>query len=317
MKPEKPESKDTIDDRISHGEMIVNDVRLHYVSAGPSNGDLVVCLHGFPEFWYAWRHQIPALADAGYRVIAPDMRGYNRSEKPHGLEAYRLEELTEDVSELITELGYEQGYLVAHDWGGLVAWATAYSKPEVVRALTVLNAPHPVKYVRELSLEQCLRSWYVLWFQVPWIPNRFLTMKNSAALESVFSDSAADPAAFTDRDIERYRRAFSRPGVAKSALAYYRALFRGWFPQRAVGRLPLVGDRLAPPVPRVTTPTQVLWGEQDTALAVEQTVGLERYVDDLTVRRFPDASHWLHIERPDAVTESILEFFSDQHDGRY
>ncbi|WP_254808821.1 alpha/beta fold hydrolase [Natronosalvus amylolyticus] len=310
MKYQDREPNEMIDDLVRHDQTIVNDVRLHYVSAGPPDGDLVICLHGFPEFWYAWRHQIPTLADAGYRVIAPDMRGYNRSEKPHGLESYRLETLVADVTELITDLGSERAHLVAHDWGGLVAWATAYSHPNVVQTLTVLNAPHPVKYVRELSLEQCLRSWYVLWFQVPWIPNRFLTVKNSAALESVFTDSAADPAAFTDRDIERYRRAFSRPGVAKSALAYYRALFRGWFPQQAVGRLPLVGERLAPRVPRVPTPTQVLWGEQDTALAVEQTVGLERYVGDLTVRRFPDASHWLHVERSDVVTDAILEFLS-------
>ncbi|MFC7007869.1 alpha/beta fold hydrolase [Halalkalicoccus salilacus] len=155
----------------SHHETIINGVRLHYVEAG--EGPLVLLLHGFPEHWYAWREQIPALVDAGYRVVAPDMRGYNVSEKPHGVEAYRIGTLVEDVRALIEDRSEEHATVVGHDWGGMIAWEIAARHPNVVDRLVAMNAPHPAVYRREIRSgrsDQRRRSWYVLFFQLPWLP---------------------------------------------------------------------------------------------------------------------------------------------------
>ena len=301
-----------IDALVTHKNSIVNGVRLHYVEAGPADGELVVCLHGFPEFWYSWHHQIPALVDAGYRVVAPDMRGYNRSEKPHGTGAYRLEELTADIESLIHELGAECAHLVAHDWGGVVAWTTAYSYPDVVETLTVLNAPHPIKYARELSLEQVARSWYALYFQLPWLPERLFAARDFAAFDRLFREGPVVPDAFTDEDIERYKTAFRQPGALTSALTYYRAAFRNPPTRQFAGNIPLIGGRLAGPIPRVRAPTLVLWGEHDDALSVSQIDGLEEYVEKARVVRFPNASHWVQFDQPKRVNEQLLAFLESQ-----
>jgi len=292
-----------------HGQCIVNDVRLHYVEAGPSDGDLVICLHGFPEFWYSWHRQLPALAGAGYRVIAPDMRGYNRSEKPHGVGAYSLEELTADVRGLVTQFGAEQAHIVGHDWGGVVAWATAYRHPDVVRSLTVLNAPHPLKYARELSLEQLGRSWYALFFQLPWLPERLFRARDFALLEELFTDERVSPEAFSPTDIDRYKDAFRHPGAVKSAISYYRALFRGTALTELPNSLPFVGSLRTPTQSgQVRAPTLVIWGENDVALTTAQLEGLETYVSDLQIERFPNASHWVNADRPEAVNEALCGF---------
>ena len=173
----------------SHHQAIVNGVRLHYVEAG--EGPLVVLLHGFPEFWYAWRDQIPALAAAGYRVVAPDMRGYNLSEKPPGVTSYRLEHLTADVAALIRQLGAERATVVGHDWGGAVAWQLPVFHPEVVERLAVLNAPHPGALLRELrTLEQLRRSWYIAFFQLPWLPELALRAGDAALLRRMLRQDA-------------------------------------------------------------------------------------------------------------------------------
>ena len=297
-----------VDDLVTHREILADGIRLHCVAAGPDDGDLVVLLHGFPEFWYSWRHQIPPLTDAGYHVVAPDMRGYNRSEKPHGIGAYRLPILVRDVVALIDAFGADCAHVVGHDWGGLVAWQTAISHPDSVSTLTILNAPHPSKYARELSLEQARRSWYVLAFQLPWLPERLLASRDFAAFETMFGEGTADPDAFTPEAIERYKAAFRRPGSLESALNYYRAAFRGSISRELLAGVPILGSAIAEPVSPVKPPTLVLWGEQDVALSVEQLDGLERYVEDVHVRRFPDASHWVQVDAPDRVTDAVLEF---------
>lgn len=316
-----------VDDLVEHEQAIVNGVRLHYVVAGPEDGDLAVFLHGFPEFWYTWRRQLVALAEAGYRVVAPDLRGYNRSEKPRGLESYRLETLTADVEALVREValegesGAEDGgededeaddeptaHLVSHDWGGMIGWATALWRGEIVDRLVVLNAPHPIKYARELTAEQALRSWYAAAFQVPWLPERLLAARDYRALEAVFREGPERPGAFTDEDVARFKRAAAHPGALESAVDYYRAFARGPFRENLPGSIPLVGDRLVDPIEPIDVPALVLWGERDEALSTDQLDGLERYVEDLRVERFPEASHWVHADRPEAVTESILEF---------
>jgi pimeloyl-ACP methyl ester carboxylesterase len=296
-----------IDGPWTHEQAIVNDVRLHYVAAGDDEDPLVVLLHGFPEFWYSWRDQIPALAEAGYRVVAPDMRGYNLSEKPHGIRSYRTEELVGDVVGLVGHLGRESARVVGHDWGGVVAWEVAIRHPELVEQLAVLNAPHPGAYRRELARnpEQWKRSWYAMAFQLPWIPEAWLGAQDAARVETLFRETArADT--FEDEDLRRYREAAARPGALSSEIHYYRALFRenlGREAKRLVGR----GSRNLD----VEVPTLLLWGEQDDALGVELTEGLDRWVSDLRVERFPEATHWVQHDEPEEVSQSLVEFFAE------
>src|SRR5262245_58570023 len=169
------------DNRLIHRFAVVNSVRLHYAEAG--EGPLVVLLHGFPEFWYSWRHQIKGLAAAGFRVIAPDLRGYNESDKPPGIASYRLELLTQDIVELIQHAGEKRAHVVGHDWGGGIAWWLAMQNPQVVERLVILNAPHPVAFFRELRRPaQLLKSWYMFFFQLPWLPEVMLRVGNFAQL---------------------------------------------------------------------------------------------------------------------------------------
>ncbi|WP_276300640.1 alpha/beta fold hydrolase [Halorussus lipolyticus] len=289
----------------THEQAIVGDVRLHYVTAGDDDDPLVVLLHGFPEFWYSWREQIPALADAGYRVVAPDMRGYNRSEKPHGVRSYRTEELAEDVANLIEHFDRDEARVVGHDWGGVVAWEVAIRHPEVVEQLAVLNAPHPAAYRRELArnAEQWKRSWYAMAFQIPWLPEAWLGAQDAARVETLFRETAT-PDTFSDDDLRRYRAAASRPGALTAAINYYRALFRENLAseaKRLVGR----GSRTLD----VDAPTLLLWGERDDALSVHLTEDLDRWVPDLRVERFPEATHWVQHDEAEAVSESLVEFF--------
>jgi pimeloyl-ACP methyl ester carboxylesterase len=298
---------------LDHRNAVVDDVRLHYVAAGPEDGDLVVLLHGFPEFWYSWRFQLPALAEAGYRVVAPDLRGYNRSEKPHGVDSYAIGNLVGDVIGLIREQGRETAHLVGHDWGGAISWAVGMQRPDALDSLTVMNAPHPAAFAREFDLTQLKRSWYVLFFQVPWLPERLLSLGNARAVGEVFRDQPSNPDAFDDADVQRYREAFARPGAARAAVNYYRAYVRGIGKPMAKATLPGLRRVFDPPGDtEITVPTLVLWGEQDAALGVGISEGLDEWIPDLRVERFPEASHWVQCDEPEAVGEALLEFL----DGR-
>ncbi|PSP55682.1 epoxide hydrolase [Halobacteriales archaeon QS_1_67_19] len=293
-----------IDGPWTHEQAIVGDLRVHYVTAGAPDDPLAVLLHGFPEFWYGWRHQIPALADAGYRVVAPDMRGYNRSEKPRGVSRYRIQELVADVAGLIEHFDRERAYLVGHDWGGGVAWETASRRPEVVDRLAVLNAPHLGRFreVLQHNPEQWRRSWYMLWFQVPRLPETLLSARDCSGVAQLLRETS-NPETFDEDDLRRYRRAASRPGALTAALNYYRAVFRDGIREEIGG---LFGR--SRPDREVKVPTLLLWGEQDPALGSELSEGLERWVPDLRVERFPEATHWVQHDRPDAVSERLAEF---------
>jgi pimeloyl-ACP methyl ester carboxylesterase len=288
----------------THGEADLGEVTLHYAAAGPVDGDLVVLLHGFPEFWYAWRHQLPALADAGYRVVAPDMRGYNRSDKPAGVASYATDPLVADVVGLVHTLDRESAHVVGHDWGGGVAWEVGSRRPDVVDRLVVLNAPHPTAFRRELSRnpDQLRRSWYVFYFQVPRLPEFGLTWDKGAMVERVLADGAADPAAFTGRELTHFRSAFCRDGVATAAVNYYRAAFRGTLTRVLTGR----GDEPG----TVPVPTLVCWGTQDDALSPALFEGLDELVPDVRIERFHGASHWVQADEPGAVSRRLLEFFA-------
>jgi len=290
---------------LTHDEAVVNGVRLHYVESG--DGPLVLLLHGFPEFWYSWREQIPALASAGYHVVAPDMRGYNASEKPHGVDAYRTDELVADVTGLIDHFGEERAHVVGHDWGGVVAWQVGIERPERVDKLAVLNAPHPARFREELRTpSQLKRSWYMFFFQLPWLPERFLSARGYESIENIFRDSAKNPEAFGEEDVRRYVEAAAQPGALTGSINYYRALFRENVPAEL--RSVLRGDEGSFDVP---VPTMLIWGTEDFALGNELTEGLDRWVPDLRIERLSDASHWVQNDRPERVNGLLTDFLAD------
>jgi epoxide hydrolase 4 len=263
------------------------DIDLHYREAG--SGPLVLLLHGFPEFSYGWRRQNPVLAEAGFRVIAPDLRGYNKSPKPQGVTHYRIEAIVGDVVRLIEHAGEQNVVLVGHDWGGIIAWYTAMLHPKLVRRLVILNAPHPVAFRRELRRlsSQVLRSWYALFFQLPRIPEAVLRLRNFAVLRAAWRACGAGP-----EEMKRYFEAYSQPGALTAALNYYRALVRFGPPK---------------PVP-IEVPVLLIWGEKDRYLVPRLTEGLESWVPQLRVERLSDATHWLHHEKPEIISRLIAEF---------
>jgi pimeloyl-ACP methyl ester carboxylesterase len=286
-----------------HRYASVNGVRLHYVEALPQPAttkgmERVVCaLHGFPEHWRSWRHQVPALAAAGFRALAPDLRGYNLSDKPPGVASYRMEHLVGDVAGLIRHAGAGRASLVGHDWGGSIAWAAAIRHPELVERLVILNAAHPAAMMRELRTPaQLLKSWYVFFFQLPRLPEWYLRRRNFAVLERVLRRDPIRPGAFTDEDIRLYKEALARPGALTAAVNYYRALFR---------RGP---HRIAKEVRPVAAPALLIWGEQDRHLGRRLTEGMGPWVSDLRIERWPDASHWVHAEWPERVNRLMIDF---------
>lgn len=281
----------------------VNGVHLHVVEAGPPQGPLVVLLHGFPEFWRAWERQIGPLARAGLRVVAPDLRGYHLSDKPPGVEAYRVETLQEDVAALIRLLAQEQGQaapgrasLVGHDWGGIVAWQLAIRQPELLERLVILNAPHPAASRRVMKKpEQQKKSWYVAFFQLPWLPERVLPLFGRWALRGTRPDS------FTPEDLARYRRAWAQPGAPGGMINYYRALMR--FGTRH-GL-----NRNDPHAEDVRVPTLLIWGQKDAALSPEMAEVAE-WVPDLRVVRLARASHWVMRDETVRVNNLLLDFLA-------
>ncbi len=270
---------------------------LHLVTAGPPAGPPVLLLHGFPECWYTWRHQIPFLAHLGYRVLAPDLRGYNLSFRPTGVASYRLTHLLDDLHTLLDALGHPRVHLVGHDWGGVLAWYFAMHAPERVERLVVLNAPHPAAYERELRRNPRHRrkAWYVLFFQLPWLPEALLGLAPLHTARHLFWRTSLRPEAFTEPDLVRYAAAWAQPGAWTAMLNWYRAALR--YP--------------APPWRIVRAPTLLLWGEQDVALDLALTHDLRRWVPHLWRHTVPHAGHWVHLEDPTEVNAALLAFFGE------
>jgi pimeloyl-ACP methyl ester carboxylesterase len=285
------------DDSVQHRYAELDDVRLHYVEAG--DGPLVVLLHGFPEFWYSWRHQIGPLVAAGYRVVAPDLRGYNRSDKPKRTDAYRVERLAGDVDQLVEAVGATDAHIVGHDWGGMVAWWTAILFPHRVRKLSVANCPHPA-FQRPMMYDpaQVRRSWYMLLFQVPWLPARRFEANDFAYLETMLRTDPERADAFTSADIARYKEAF-RDGAVASAMRYYRALLR---------RPPSAHEAMLRPI---ECPAQVIWGARDRHLGLAYAEPPAKWVWDLRMDYVDDASHWVQVDRPVAYNARLLDFLGE------
>ena len=254
-------------------------------------------LHGFPEFWYAWRHLMPAVADAGYRAVAPDMRGYNLSGKPQGVASYAIDVLADDIAALVRHLGERRAHIIGHDWGGAVAWHLAMRHRELVDRLVIINAPHPRAFARELRRpRQLWRSRYMLLFQLPRLAEALIARNDFAIIRRILRNDPVVPGAFSDIDIDRYVRALARPWALTSAINYYRAAARHR-PRPSPGFSS-----------RIDAPTMLIWGDRDRHLDVRLSEGLDRWVPNIAVEHLPEASHWVMSDAPAEVERLVVNF---------
>ena len=270
-------------------------VELHAVAAGPPDGPVVLLLHGFPEFWYGWHKQVSPLAAAGFRVVVPDQRGYNKSSKPRGVASYALPALVSDVIAIADQLGQQRIFLVGHDWGAAVAWGVALLHPERLHKLAILNVPHPSVMRRYLLHNRLQRrkSWYIFFFQLPFLPELFLSASNfRRAIASLAGSSR--PGTFSPEDLDLYRAAWSQPRAMTSMIHWYRAALR---------HRPSFSDRT------VRVPTRILWGRRDRFLMFEMAQDSLRYCSQAELIPFPEATHWLQHEEPSRVSELLIDFF--------
>ena len=289
-----------MDDLILEEQFIItNGVQLHIVMAGPKSGPPVILLHGFPEFWRGWVNQVPALVEAGCRVIMPDQRGYNLSDKPLGAKAYNMHELVNDIIGLIDALDYEKVNLVGHDWGAAVAWMTAIWHPERIYRLGILNVPHPAVMKRFLlrDLEQIRRSWYIFFFQLPWLPEAGMGAVNWRGAERALRGSGKIHT-FTNEDIEKYKEAWSQPGAMTAMINWYRAIVR--YQPRITNDM------------RVKIPTLMMWGMKDVALSHRMARLSMDFVDEGNLIFFPEATHWVQHDSAVEVNHYLVDFLLDK-----
>ena len=293
-----------LDSSIRHGYAQVGGLRLHYAERG--NGQrLVVLLHGFPECWYSWRHQLMALGDR-YTVVAPDMRGYNLSDRPERVEDYAMDKLIDDVTGLIRHFGAKQAAVVGHDWGAGVAWAVAHKYPEYVWKLATMQVPPPAAWRDNMTFKQALSSWYMLFFQLPYLPEWFMSANDFATLEKTFKGTVARPGTFTDTDIAVYKNAFRQPGAMTAAINYYRANFFPLIFKRRDGKESKGGWR-------VRVPTLFIYGERDHAVVPETVRGIERYVDaPYREVRIKTSAHWVQNEAATEVNAALGSFLDQE-----
>ncbi len=283
---------------LEHSYINTNGIRLHVVQAGPKSGIPVMLLHGFPEFWYGWRKQIPALVDAGCRVIVPDQRGYNLSNKPKDKKDYGVFTLVDDVLGLIKALDYEKVNLVGHDWGAVVGWTLAITHPEKLHKLTVMNAPHPAvinKFLRR-DLDQMRRSWYVGFFQIPWLPEKMMSASNFREMIRGMKNTAKKNS-FTDEAFEKYKEAWSQPDAMPSMLNWYRAI---------VQRPPKMPEDM-----RVKVRTLMMWGMKDFALTHRMARPSMDYCDKGNLILFPESTHWVQHDAAAEVNHYLVDFLLD------
>ena len=286
-----------IDPNIRFDYAQVGGVRLHYATAGEGD-ELVVLLHGFPECWYSWRHQLPALSER-YTVVAPDLRGYNLSDKPAGRSSYHLDELADDVIGLIHHFGRSKAAVIGHDWGGAIAWHIGLNHPQYLSKLGSFQVPPPSILKRNFSLRQFAASWYMFFFQLPYLPEWLLSANEFALLRRALKETTAERGVIADADIDVYKKAWAEPGALTSMLNYYRANVLGRF--------------LGPSgiEKKITVPTLFVYGQQDTAIVPESVRGIGDVID-AKFEQFlvPTAAHWIQQEIPNEVNDILLEFLA-------
>ena len=289
-------------DPLTYRTIAVNDVELQVsiTNEGGPKG-LALLLHGFPELAFSWRHQIPVLAEAGYEVWAPNLRGYGESSKPPKVSDYAMDSLLADIAALIDTAGREEVTLVGHDWGAVQAWMFAIRRVRPLQRLVIMNVPHPACMQREMrSFRQLRKSWYIFFFQIPWLPEKVLCARQAKAVGDAFENSAVDKSRFPAEVTDVYRQAALRPGAMRSMVNYYRAALRG-IRQTASEELPVI-----------EVPTLMLWGLEDVALSKETTDGTDQYVADLTLRFLPEVSHWVQQEAPETVNAMLLAWLENE-----
>lgn len=291
-----------LEELLTFSHMETNDIQLHVARAGEKDDPLVVLLHGFPEFWYGWRKQVTPLLEAGYQILIPDQRGYNLSQKPEEMNAYRIDELAKDVVGLCEALESETRYLVGHDWGAAVAWHIAEHYPTAFGKLAILNVPHPQVMISTLrkSLGQVGKSWYIFFFQIPWLPEKLLALNGYQAMWRMMVASS-NPGSMTQADRDVYIRAWSQPGALTAMLNWYRAVFRQG-----------IQDFLSPNESLATSisiPTMMLWGARDVALSREMAQPSIDLCLQGELHYFENATHWLQHDEAEAVNELLVEFF--------
>ena len=280
---------------ISQRFIEANGIRFELAECG-SGDRLALCLHGFPELNYSWRYQMPMLAAKGWRVWAPNLRGYGASSKPKGVAAYRIDTLADDIAALIDASGAKEIMLVAHDWGGIIAWAFAILKLRPISRLVIMNVPHPKVAEREIRRwTQLKMSWYIFFFQLPWLPERMNLRDGAILIRRAFLGMAVDKSRFGRAVLQTYSDAALRPGAMTAMLNYYRALIRH---RKAID----YGDG------RIDVPTLMIWGEEDSALNIGCTHGTEEWVSDFTLHRLPGVSHWVQQEAPETVNALLSDW---------
>lgn len=287
--------------RITEGYAQLQDVRLHYAESGAGNNELVLLLHGFPEFSYSWRHQLPVLGEK-YHVVAPDMRGYNLSDKPARVEDYTIDALVGDVIGLMDHFGAAKANVVGHDWGAGVAWAIAQQHPERVSRLSVMQVPPAALWRKNMGFRQLMRSWYMLFFQLPRLPEWLISRKNFEGIDRTFREKVVNKSAFTDEDVKRYKEAIQRPGVLTAAVNYYRANVK-----RISSKQKNDADRSER---RVPMPTLFVFAEKDFAIIPKTVRGVRDYVSGpYRELRLPNSGHWVQNEAAEEVNQALLDFF--------
>lgn len=294
--------------QLEHHYIEVNGLTLHVVQSGPLDGPLVILLHGFPEFWYGWQHQLEFLAETGYRVWIPDQRGYNLSDKPTSVRAYHLNTLTADVVELIKAAGRQKAFLVGHDWGALVAWWLATDSPanqpysQWLDGLVILNAPHPVVSLRAIlkNPSQILKSWYIYFFQIPRLPEFLIErMERRRQFGRGGLQASSRPGTFSSADLEEYHKAWLQPGALRGMVNWYRAFGRYFV-------------RLAQATPTVciSVPTLILWGAKDAFINPINAELSQQACENARLVFFEDATHWVQHEKAAEVNVLMADFFA-------
>jgi epoxide hydrolase 4 len=275
-----------------------NGIKLHVMESGPADGPMVLFLHGFPEFWYAWRNQIGYFAEKGYLVVVPDQRGYNLSDKPKGIAAYKVDELAKDMAGIIDFYKREQIYLVGHDWGAAVSWWTALKYPERIKRLVIMNVPHPLVMAKHLfgNQKQMEKSWYIFYFQLPGVVERFASANNYQWPVNLLVETSR-PGTFTPDALEKYREAFSQPDAFTSMVNWYRAALQA---------------RSDPPASfKIKMPALVLWGINDVAIVPEQADESMAFCEKGRLVKFEACSHWIEHEEAATINPMIDAFFSE------
>ena len=284
---------------MEHATVATNGIKLHVVKSGPETGPLVLLLHGFPEFWYAWRKQIPQLASVGFRVWVPDQRGYNLSDKPRSIDSYTIDKLGADVLGLMDAAGREKVVLIGHDWGAAIAWWIAATHPNRVTRMAVINVPHGtvmLKYLR-YNIQQILRSWYFFFFQLPWLPEAIARMQNwRLACRALVKSSR--PGTFSLDDLKAYRKAWSQPEAYTCMVNWYRAVIQ---------RPPSSFKN-----PRISIPTLLIWGAKDRFLGREMAQPSIDFCDHGRLVFFEEATHWVQHEEADRVNRLLIEFLNEK-----